>query len=599
MIQAFVSLKSQQPPRTESGMRSFFEALQGAVFSQPTVFRTNADASVRPYSLDAVCEAALNPRCKFVVLRAECERFWQCTFLLPDKQGMGALFFDLQRQQNPRRLSADSLIEMFKKLYRSLTPRLIRIGDSEAREKLKSRHGLVMMPSLGRIEWLQIVSPEVYSETYNPSELIAAPGYQTEIWDDGALFMRVYDDPNDWDSEDNISQANFIPGFLAGVARIHDPEKEKETLRELERIWTRAEKTAEKAYEVLDSDPDNVAKVEAPKAAQPAAQAKVAANVEKAAVALEGGDEKKLSVVYTRLKADFKVEEKDIVKCGQEGPCTIFKVKAERKPMFYVTYQDAERKVFILNTPEDLGRFLSANGCSIKTLFFDKIKSLVRTYYHPDYQMIDSLDELPDTVVRDRRMPEMRAAFKPAEVETVNGNQTLTFWFYKPETMGLETLTMTQFDEWPMQLDAKIQCTDMENEPEAKPEPKAAAEAPKKEAEAPKKEVEAPKKEAEAPKKEAEAPKKEAEAPKKEAEAPKKDEDEVIKADTSGSSSKAIVPAKKEDEVPAKKEDDSSMGAGGKFLIVLVVLGAIYLALVFGMCDGDWSLTKLIDMFMK
>ena len=97
MIQAFVSLKPQQPPRTESGMRSFFEALQGAVFSQPTIFRTNADQSARPYSLDAICEAALNPRCKFVVLRAECEKFWQCTFLLPDKQGMGALFFDLQK----------------------------------------------------------------------------------------------------------------------------------------------------------------------------------------------------------------------------------------------------------------------------------------------------------------------------------------------------------------------------------------------------------------------------------------------------------------------------------------------------------------------
>ena len=31
MIQAFVSLKPQQPPRTESGIRNFFEDLQGAV----------------------------------------------------------------------------------------------------------------------------------------------------------------------------------------------------------------------------------------------------------------------------------------------------------------------------------------------------------------------------------------------------------------------------------------------------------------------------------------------------------------------------------------------------------------------------------------
>lgn len=191
MIQAFVSLKPQYPARTESGMRSFFEALQNAVFSQPTIFRTNADVSVRPYSLDAITEAAMNPRCKFVVLRAECEKFWQCTFLLPDKQGMSALFFDLQRQESPRRLSPDSLIEMFKKLYKAMSPRVIRIGDSEAREKLKSRHGLIMMPGLGRIEWLQIVSPEIYGDIYNASELVAAPGYQTEIWEDGALFMRL------------------------------------------------------------------------------------------------------------------------------------------------------------------------------------------------------------------------------------------------------------------------------------------------------------------------------------------------------------------------------------------------------------------------
>ena len=46
MIQAFVSLKPQQPPRTESGMRSFFEALQGAVFSQPMP-RMQSKSSVR------------------------------------------------------------------------------------------------------------------------------------------------------------------------------------------------------------------------------------------------------------------------------------------------------------------------------------------------------------------------------------------------------------------------------------------------------------------------------------------------------------------------------------------------------------------------
>lgn len=475
MIQAFVSLKPQYPTRTDPGIRSFFEALENAVFSRPTIFRSNTDVSVRPYSLDAVCEAAMNPGCKFVVLRAESSRFWQCTFLLPDKQGMGALFFDLQRQQNPRSLSADSLIEMFKKMYNSMKPRLIRIGDSEAREKLKSRHGLVMMPGFGRIEWLQIVSPEIYSGIYNASELVAAPGYQTEILEDGALFMRVYDDPNDWDNEDNISRANFIPGFLAGISHVKDSEKEKEVLRDMEKLWNRAEKTAERAYEALSDDPNNVPVVESAKAVSAPKTVEV---LEKAEVPLDVGDEQKRAVIYTRLKSEYTVLEENIVKCGQEGPCTIFKVKAEKKPLFYATYQDLDHKVFILTALEDLSRFLSVNGCSVTPGSLSKLMSLVKTYYHPDYQLLSSLDELPSDVIHDRRMPEMRAAFKPASVEKVNDTMTLTLWFYKTELQGLETLTFSQYEDWPMQIDAKIQCTDMENEPEPVPaQPSAKTEA--------------------------------------------------------------------------------------------------------------------------
>lgn len=467
MIQAFVSLKPQQPARTESGMRSFFKALQGAVFSQPTIFRTNADVSVRPYSLDAVCEAALNPRCKFVVLRAECEKFWQCTFLLPDKQGMGALYFDLQREHNPRRLAPETLIEMFKRLYVSLSPRLIRIGDSEAREKLKSRHGLVMMPGLGRIEWLQIVSPDVYSDIYNPSDLVASPAFQTEILDDGALLMRVYEDPNNWDSEENISLANFVPGFLAGVAKIKDSEKEKETLRELERLWSRAEKTAEKAYEVLNASesPETLNAAIQDRETQPVQSAQLDELVSSASK-LSAEDEQKRAVVFARLRAEFKLDEDNIVKIGTEGPCTIFKAVAEKKAPFYATYQDLDHKVFILNALDDLSRFLSANDCAIKAADFDKIKRLIKTYYRPENQMLDTLEALPDSVARDRRMADIRAEFKPAAVENNDNVQSITFWFYKPEIQGIETLKLSQFEDWPLQIEAQPKCSDMENEPE-------------------------------------------------------------------------------------------------------------------------------------
>jgi len=491
MLQAFVSLKPQHPPRTESGMRSFFEALTGAVFSQPTIFRTNADATVRPYSLSAICEATLNPRCKFVVLRAEGEKFWQCTFLLPDKQGLGALFFDLQRTNAPRRIATASLIEMFRKLYQSLKPRLIRIGDSEAREKLKSRHGLVMMPGLGRIEWLQIVSPEVYSPIYNPSELVAAPAFATEILDDGALFLRVYDDPNEWDFEDNISLANFIPGFLAGVAKIQDSEKEKEALRDLERLWSRAEKTAEKAYEVLDADipaasTTDVAEAEAE--TQAMAQ-KASASVKPSSSPLEtqpvgnrdlddllershaiGPEDARMrSVIFARLKSEYKVDEEAIRKRGIEGPCTIFEVKPSNKPAFFASYQDLDRKVFILNVLEDLARFIAANDAGLNPVSLQKITHLIRTYYRPEYTLLASLNELPQNVIRDRRVSELRQKFEPAAIKNVGDNRTLTFWFYQSEHQSIETLTLTQFEDWPLQIEAKVQCTDMENAVEAPP----------------------------------------------------------------------------------------------------------------------------------
>ena len=265
MLQAFVSLKQQHPPRTESGMQGFFEALAGAVFGEPTLFCTNVDATPKAYSHAAAVQACLDPKCKFAVLRGESPNFWQATLLMPDKQGMGAIFFDLEQADGQHSPSIDKILDFSKKLYQKLNPRLIRVGDSEAREKLKSRHGLVLMPGLGRIEWLQIVHPDVYGSLYNPSELVAAPAHDTEIWEDGGLFLRVYGDPKDWDNEENIALANFIPGFLAGTANVQDGEKEKENVRNIEKLWNRVAKTAERAHEIFAIAP--AAAVEAPKAA--------------------------------------------------------------------------------------------------------------------------------------------------------------------------------------------------------------------------------------------------------------------------------------------------------------------------------------------
>ncbi|MGI5830387.1 MAG: hypothetical protein ACOX8U_09500 [Bradymonadia bacterium] len=506
MLQCFVSLKQQQPPRTESGLRSFFEALSAAVPSLPTLFCTSADAVPKAYRTDAVVEAALNPRCKFVVLRSESKKFWQCTFLLPDKQGWGAVFFDLQRPGSEVRPSADSLIETAKRLYKHLEPRILRMGDSEAREKLKSRHGLVLMPGLGRLEWLQIVHPDVYSSIYNMSDLVASPAHTSEVSpEDGSLFLRVYGDPYEWDDEENVSLANFTPGFLAGIAKFQ--ESDKDTLRELEKLWSRSEKTAEKAYEVFEASTSSTQSpaISVPKpmlepeellAAQAATQAsasKVAAELESekkeeesgrtttpVQVAdldallekTEGGAQTAISTqidkmqesILQRIKHDYDVAAKDLLKVAQEGISTVFSVKAKGESEFYVSYQDSDRKVLLLNEPEDLAKFLSLNDCLVKEESKSKIIELIKKYYRPGVSFIKALSDLPKDVKRDRRLGEIADSCKPESISELNDVRTLSLFYYIPANRALEELRITQMEDFPLMVESKRHFTELEND---------------------------------------------------------------------------------------------------------------------------------------
>ena len=575
MLQAFVSLKPQQPARTVSGMQSFFEALENAVFSQPTIFRSNTDAAARPYSIEAVVEAALKPNCKFIVLRADCEKFWQCTFLLPDAQGVGALHFDLQRVESPRKISAISLMNMFKNLYQSIHPKLVRVGDSEARKKLKSRHGIVMMPGIGRVEWLQIVSQDVYGDIYNPSDLVGAPCFQSEVWEDNTFLLRVYDDPNDWDSEDNESYANFVPGFLAGISKIKDGEKEKEMLRELERLCSRAEKTAEKAYAALDSASSPAAASVASPVEEEVHEAAVEEPSDNAAAEEVDSETAKMrSVIFARLKRDeYKVEEKDIVKRAVEGPCTVFTVKLKKKPEMCVSYQDSANKVYFLNNIEDLAKFLKENGCKVDEAHIEKITHLL-TYYHPEYKVLGSLEDLPEHVRFDKRLPGIREKFTFGKVTNTEGTREYVVPLFLPDCDGLEIVSLTQFETWPVSVSSEIVATDMENVKE-KPAPakeEVKVEEKKEEAKTEEKKEEA---KAEEKKEEAKVEEKKEEAKAEEKKEEKKESTELVSSD--------------KDNVPAK-----SGGAGKAVVIILVLLVIAYMiAVVY--CDMGFTLSKLLQ----
>ena len=116
---------------------------------------------------------------------------------------------------------------------------------------------------------------------------------------------------------------------------------------------------------------------------------------------------------------------------------------------------------------------------------------------------------------------------------------------------------MTQFQDMPIQLEVKIKCTDMENEPEEKPASMAA-------------DVTAERK---APK--AEALKEPAKA------APRKEEP------------KAEI-AKAEASVPAEKDSDSKLGM--IILVIVILLILAYIAVAFLQYDGDFMfIEKLIN----
>jgi len=577
MLQAFVSLKPQQPARTENGMTSFFEALENAVFSQPTIFRSNTDAAARPYSIEAVVEAALKPNCKFIVLRADCEKFWQCTFLLPDAQGVGALHFDLQRVDNPRKISATTLVNMFKNLYQSIKPKLVRVGDSEARKKLKSRHGIIMMPGIGRVEWLQIVSQDVYGDIYNPSDLVGAPCYQSDVWEDNSFFLRVYDDPNDWDSEDNESYANFVPGFLAGISKIKDGEKEKEMLRELERLCSRAEKTAEKAYAALDNASIHTSPAKAEVEEEHEAPSQEAAPVEESSAPVADVDEEtahKRSVIFTRIKDEFKVEEQDIIKRAVEGPCTVFTVKRKKKPDMCVSYQDSANKVYILNNTDDLSKFIKDNGCKLNEESIPKLVHLL-SYYHPENKILATLDDLPDHVAKDKRVPGFKEKYAFGKITNTEGTLELLVPVFQPECDGLEIVSLSQFEAWPIQITSEVVATEMENvkekpAPEKKEEPK----------------VEEKKEE---PKVEEKKEEPKAEEKKEEPKAEEKKEEPKAGEKKEGKTDLAVA---EKAEVPAKQ------GGNKAVVIILIVIAVLYLAAVF-YCDMDPALGKIMEMLNK
>ena len=158
-----------------------------------------------------------------------------------------------------------------------------------------------------------------------------------------------------------------------------------------------------------------------------------------------------------------------------------------------------------------------------------------------------SLEDLPEHVRFDKRLPGIREKFTFGKVTNTEGTREYVIPLFLPDCDGLEIVSLTQFETWPVSVSSEIVATDMEN---VKEKPAPAKEEVK---------VEEKKEEAKAEEKKEE----------------KKESTELVSSD--------------KDNVPAK-----SGGAGKAVVIILVLLVIAYMiAVVY--CDMDFTLSKLLQ----
>ena len=144
MLQGFVYLGDVS--RTEQSVKSLLQKLSEASYTKPTKCYSNVNPVIRSYP-DETLLAEAKYGADWIALCGNDPYMFHCTILLPREDREPVMFL---RFENERALDdappINSLINFAKTLSEELSPRLMRLGDSVAREKLKSHHGLILLP---------------------------------------------------------------------------------------------------------------------------------------------------------------------------------------------------------------------------------------------------------------------------------------------------------------------------------------------------------------------------------------------------------------------------------------------------------------------
>jgi hypothetical protein len=106
------------------------------------------------------------------------------------------------------------------KQFSQLTNANLQVVESEKfYEKTEMR--VIKGPHRSRyLDWIHILGPSAYSPAYTKEELLNAPAYRVEEWENDVVFMMCYEKPFEYDLPENIERVRAITDYLRGKKRV-------------------------------------------------------------------------------------------------------------------------------------------------------------------------------------------------------------------------------------------------------------------------------------------------------------------------------------------------------------------------------------------
>ena len=111
-------------------------------------------------------------------------------------------------------------VENMSKMFTKLTRGSVRAVEFNA-DKYRKKHKVKRLNDCfgGYIKWIHILGVFHYKENgYSKNDLLNAPAYKVEEWENDTVFMMSYKEPFSWDEEVTINQMKELNNYLLDKA---------------------------------------------------------------------------------------------------------------------------------------------------------------------------------------------------------------------------------------------------------------------------------------------------------------------------------------------------------------------------------------------